>query len=188
MPDVEVLSLASGSSGNAMLVRAGNQYLLVDAGLSARTLSGLLHRRGVSPDSLAGILLTHEHDDHLRGLAGVSKRFLSPVVANRATLQAASDRIELEAIVELETNGETAIGPFTVRSFPVSHDAAEPVGYTVTAESVTIMYATDVGCPNDELRAAMRRASLCILESNHDVEWLRRGPYPQFMKARVASD
>src|SRR5262245_54156410 len=106
MPDIEVQSLASGSSGNAMLVRAGDQYLLIDAGFAGRTLAAMLHRRRVVPHSLAGILLTHEHDDHLRGAVGVCKRFHTPVIANRATLQAASDRAELLSTTELATNGE----------------------------------------------------------------------------------
>ncbi len=188
MPEIEVHSLASGSSGNSMLVRAGDRFLLIDAGLSARTLSSLLNHRGVHPNSLAAVLLTHEHDDHLRGAAGVARRFQAPVVANRATLHAASDRVALENTEELETGAETALGPFAVRSFAVSHDAAEPVGYVVTVGTYTVAYATDVGCVSHELRDAMRSASLCIIESNHDLEWLRRGPYPPYMKARVAGD
>ncbi len=185
---IEVHSLASGSSGNAVLIRADGRGLLIDAGLSARTLGAALHARGIAPHALDGILLTHEHDDHFRGASRLSARMHCAVVANRATLQAADTRTELGLVKELPTGGEIALGPFRARSFCISHDAAEPVGYVVEVGGVKVAYATDCGCPCAPLREALRGADLCILESNHDREWLRRGPYPPHMKARVASD
>jgi phosphoribosyl 1,2-cyclic phosphodiesterase len=185
---VEVHSLASGSSGNAVLVRADEQYLLLDAGVGPKTLMPALQRRNVTEGCLAGILLTHEHDDHLKGAQAVSRRLGAPIVANWATLAAASQRVELPKVQELKTGCETELGPFRVRSFRVSHDAAEPCGYVVEAGGTRIAYATDIGCLCDGLREAMRGASLCIVESNHDLEWLRRGPYPIHMKQRVESD
>jgi phosphoribosyl 1,2-cyclic phosphodiesterase len=185
---IEVTSLASGSSGNSVLIRADDRFLLVDAGLGPRTLMPALKRHGVEPGSLCAVLLTHEHDDHLRGAPPVSLRNGVAVVANGATLEAASGRAELRLTHELPTGAEERFGPFSVRSFEICHDAAEPVGYIIEVDGTRITYATDVGCPSDALRQAMRGASLCIIESNHDVEWLRRGPYTPMMKARVASD
>ncbi len=185
---IEVHSLASGSNGNAVLIKAGGEGLLIDAGLSGRTLGAALQRRGITSGHLAGILITHEHDDHVRGAPALSSRFAAPVIANRPTLTAANLRGELPRTVEIATGGEICLGQFLVRSFGVSHDAAEPVGYVIQAGGVKVFYATDLGCPSEAVYQAMRGAALCVLESNHDVEWLRRGPYPSFMKARVASD
>lgn len=185
---LEVHALASGSSGNAVLVVNEGRGLLIDAGVGVRTLLPALHRRGIGVDCLDAILLTHEHDDHLRGAAPVSYRLRAPLVANRATLEAASRRMELPCPSELPTGAEARFGAFTVRSFPISHDAAEPVGYIIEAADTRIAYATDIGCRTADLASALRGAHLCILEANHDVERLRRGPYTPTMKARVASD
>jgi len=181
-----VHALASGSSGNAILIQSGEGSLLIDAGVAGRTLAAWLASRRATP--FHGILLTHEHDDHLRGADSISRRFQAPVVSTRGTLEAASARRELPRAAELEAGGETALGPFRVRSFPVPHDAADPVGYVVEADGVRIVCATDLGCPTAPVRHALRGAHLCILESNHDEEWLRLGPYPALMKARVAGD
>ena len=185
---LEVHSLASGSSGNAILVKAGGRGLLIDAGISARALVPALRRRGIMPGHLDGILLTHEHDDHIRGAGRSSRQLFVPVIGNRATLEATSQRTELGKTTEMATGAQIQLGAFLVRSFSVPHDAVDPVGYVIEATGATRAYATDVGCPCAALREAMRTADLCILESNHDVEWLKRGPYPAFMKARIASD
>lgn len=169
-----------------MLVKSGGRGLLIDAGLGPRTLAPALHRRDIGVDQLDAVLLTHEHDDHLRGAAAVSSRLRAPVIANRATLAAASQRTELRHVKEMASGSEGRFGDFTVRSFQIDHDAAEPVGYVVEVAGYRIVYATDVGCPCDGLREGLRGANLCILESNHDLQWLRRGPYSPHMKERVA--
>lgn len=185
---VEVHALASGSSGNAVLVKAGGRGLLIDAGVGPRMLLPALHRRDIGVDQLDAILLTHEHDDHLKGAGPASSRLRAPVVANRATLAAANVRTDLRLSHELPTGCEARFGEFTVKSFRIDHDAAEPVGYSVVVRGAKIAYATDVGCPCDGLREALRGAALCIVEANHDLAWLKRGPYPPHMKERVASD
>ena len=185
---LEVHALASGSSGNAVLIKADGRAILIDAGLSGRLLMGGLRARGIGAGCLDAILLTHEHDDHLRGCSIVSERTGCAVVANRATLDAASYRAATQRELELETGGQLRIGAFTVQSFAVSHDAAEPVGYVVEVGGSRIAYATDTGRSTRGLREALRGANLCILESNHDLGWLLRGPYPPLMKLRVASD
>ena len=188
MSNLEVHSLASGSSGNAVLLTAGGRGLLIDAGLPGRTLAAALSARGIRAGTVDGIVLTHEHDDHTRGAGILSARLGCPLVANRATLQAASFRFSLGESIELCSGHEMQLGEFRVRSFRVSHDAAEPVGYVVECAGSRIAYATDTGRVTRGLREAMRGADLCILESNHDVDWLWRGPYSPIMKCRVASD
>ena len=186
---VEVHSLASGSSGNAMLVRAGDTNLLIDAGLPVRTLANALLNRGVAAADLHGILLTHEHSDHSCGAGGLARRNKTPLIANAATFQAYTERDALPFMAqELETGNTTAIGSIGIRSFAVSHDAAEPVGYVLEAGTTRIVYFTDTGCVTPVIREALRGVHLAIVEANHDLEWLRRGPYAPHMKERVASD
>jgi phosphoribosyl 1,2-cyclic phosphodiesterase len=185
---VEVHSLASGSSGNAVLIISNGVGLLIDAGISARRLSVALKARGILPGSLKAVLLTHEHDDHIKGIQRICVNMNAPMVANLATISACSARMDLPPTMELQTGNEICFERFLVRSFAVSHDAVEPVGYVVEVAGCRIFYATDCGCASEEVRNALRKANLCILESNHDLEWLKRGPYPPHMKARVAGD
>jgi phosphoribosyl 1,2-cyclic phosphodiesterase len=186
--DVRVYALASGSSGNAFLVQAGATSLLLDAGLSQRMLASHLARYGVGAAGLDAILLTHEHVDHSSSAGAMSRRATAPVVANAATLVAASERSELPfATSELPTGGERGFGCIGVRSFAVPHDAAEPVGYVLDIGRQRIVYCTDVGSVTPEVQAALEGATLAIVEANHDLAWLLRGPYTPDMKRRVAS-
>lgn len=186
--DVRVHALASGSSGNAFLVQAGTTSLLLDAGLSQRMLASHLARFGVGAAGLTAILLTHEHVDHSASAGAMSRRATAPVVANAATLQAASQRSEQAfAACELATGSERGFGCIGVRSFAVPHDAAEPVGYVLEIGRQRIVYCTDVGSVTPEIRAALKGASLVIVEANHDLAWLLRGPYTPDMKERVSS-
>jgi phosphoribosyl 1,2-cyclic phosphodiesterase len=185
---VQVFALASGSSGNATLLRCGETSLLIDAGLSARTLAAALTQRGVAADGLDAILLTHEHVDHAQSVGAMSRRSRAPVVANRATLEICAARDPLAfASRELEVGHEAAVGVFRVRSFPVPHDAVAPVGYVLEANGVKIVYFTDAGSVTPEMREALRGCNLAIVEANHDIDWLWRGSYTAEMKARVAS-
>lgn len=186
--NVRVHALASGSSGNAFLVQAGPTNLLLDAGLAQRALASHLARLGVGADGLAAILLTHEHADHSASAGAMSRRSAAPVVANAATLEAASRRSEQAfATCELPTGGEISFGGIVVRSFSVPHDASEPVGYILDIGRHRIVYCTDVGSVTPAVRAALQGASLAIVEANHDLAWLLQGPYTPDMKERVAS-
>jgi phosphoribosyl 1,2-cyclic phosphodiesterase len=185
---VQVHSLASGSSGNAVLITSDERGLLIDAGISGRALSAGMRARGIRADQLDGVLLTHEHDDHMRGAEQICKKMNAPIIANRATLEAANRRAELAIVQELASGDEVALGPFVARSFRVPHDAAEPVGYVVSVHGIRIACVTDAGRVTRSMREALKGAHLCIIESNHDVDWLMRGPYPHTMKARIAGE
>ena len=187
--DLRVYSLASGSSGNAMLVQAGPTNLLIDAGLPLRTLTPLLARRGVHANDLHGILLTHEHPDHCSGAGPLARRSKAPLIANPATLQAYAKRDDLAfGTLPLVTGDEMGIGCLRIRSFPVSHDSVEPVGYILDVGRTRMTYFTDTGCKTEAIQQALAGANLAIVESNYDPDWLQRGPYTESMKARVASD
>ena len=186
---LRVESLASGSSGNVMLIRTRTTDLLLDAGRSLNALGSLLTKRGLSAERLDAILLTHEHSDHSQSAGALSRRGRVPIVANRATLAAYAERDTLGfQSQEMPTGSETRIGDILIRSFPVPHDAAAPVGYVLEANGARLAYFTDAGCVTQEMRNALCGASLAIVEANHDVDWLMRGPYTPDMKARVASE
>lgn len=191
-PGDEVLrvhALASGSSGNATLIQAGETNLLIDAGLSVQRLSSHLKRHGVGVGNLSGILLTHEHTDHASGAGALARKMDAPLIANAATLEACAQRDERPfPIRELTTGDVIRIGRLEVASFPVPHDAVEPVGFVIQSGQTRMFYATDVGSVTPAVRSALRGVNLAILEANHELNWLWRGSYTPDMKARVASE
>ena len=182
-----VHSLGSGSSGNAVLVRSGEHSFLIDAGLSLRSLMNALAERETEATALTGIVVTHEHSDHIQSAVALSRRFDIPIVANEATLgrifrDGAECRHHVLAVGERWTAGE-----MEVTTFPVPHDAADPVGVNVRdhATSQKISVLTDLGHVNHTVRVATKNANLLILEANHDVSRLKAGPYPGALKARI---
>lgn len=190
---VRVSALASGSSGNAFLVEAAGLKLLFDAGLNAGTLEYYLQQRGVSARQLAAIFVSHEHTDHLRGAGMLARRYRLPVVASEGTFLAGSAHFGAlrEKVVqppgrEVYMEGASGEGGVTVRTFAVSHDAAEPCGFWIEAEGQNVVLCTDLGCETASIREALQAADLLVLEANHDVERLWRGPYPYSLKKRVA--
>jgi phosphoribosyl 1,2-cyclic phosphodiesterase len=184
---VHVNALASGSSGNAFLVEAAEVKLLFDAGLNASTLEYYLRQRGVSPSQLAAIFVSHEHIDHLRGAGILARRYRLPVVATQGTFQAGGDQFGIlpEKVVQ-PPGREVRVGDVTVRTFSVSHDAVETVGFWIEAVGQNIVLCTDLGCETASIRDALRAADLLVLEANHDVQRLWRGPYHPALKKRVA--
>jgi phosphoribosyl 1,2-cyclic phosphodiesterase len=188
-PRVRVSALASGSSGNAFLLEAGEVKLLIDAGLNATTLEYYLRRRGVSPTELAAIFVSHEHIDHLRGAGTLARRYRLPIVASEGTFLAGATQFgRLPEKVVLAADREVHVDGVIVRTFSVSHDAAETVGFWIEAAGHNIVICTDLGCETASIREALEAADLLVLESNHDVQRLWRGPYPPSLKRRVYGD
>jgi phosphoribosyl 1,2-cyclic phosphodiesterase len=184
---VRVTSLASGSSGNAFLVEAGTTSLLLDAGLPAPVLERHLWMRNIAPGTLSAIFVSHEHIDHVRGAGMLSRRHGVPVVANAATFIASVDALGTPAEqVVLPVGGECRVGPVTVRTFSVSHDAADTVGFWIEAEDKHVCICTDLGIDTPSIAAPLAAADLLVLEANHDLDRLWRGPYPPALKRRVA--
>lgn len=188
---LEVCTLASGSSGNCLLVRGGGSQVLVDAGISCRRIVTALRELGVDPRALDGVLITHEHSDHIAGLATLTKQFRLPVYASRGTGWELCRRIAfVEDLIQPFAPGERfQAGDLEVVGFPTSHDAAESVGYVLSDGEKRAVVATDLGYVTPEAERAARGADLLVCEANHDVEWLRsnsRYPYP--LKARILGD
>lgn len=182
-----VCPLFSGSSGNSYYIGSKSAGVLIDAGRSARQLEGMLKLCAIDPLAVHGIFVTHEHTDHVSGLRVFAKKYGVPVFCTPGTLRAlgtATAEFEVRPLPD-----ELTIGGMTITHFPVSHDCAEPVGYRLhTADGRTIALATDTGVLTDSVKAGLLGADLAILESNHDVDMLRSGPYPYPLKQRVLSD
>ena len=180
--------LGSGSKGNCTLVESGSTRLLIDNGFSGKELIGRLATHGIGPETLSAIVVTHEHDDHVRGVGVVARRLNLPVYANAGALRAAEQRLgRLPEIREFGTGEAFVVDNLQVHPFAVSHDTSDPVGFIVSDGSVRLGYCTDTGRITQLIRHHLRQCEALILEANHDVQMLREGPYPLALQQRVLS-
>ena len=180
--------LGSGSGGNAVLVECDGTRLLVDAGFGPRTLAARLKLTGVDPRSIEACVVTHDHSDHVRGAARAARRWGWKLYATAGTARCAD---LAEARVTVFAAGDTLrFGRLEAEAVATPHDAAEPVGFVLTAVSTGaragICY--DVGCASDGVRALCRELDILVLETNHDEGMLWAGPYPPWLCQRIASD
>jgi phosphoribosyl 1,2-cyclic phosphodiesterase len=180
-----VTSLASGSSGNALAVQREGETLLIDCGIALRTMEKLLRYRGIAPESIRALLLTHEHGDHALSAAALARRYAVPVICNAATRDALGAELDGVAVELLPVGEGAGVGAFDVRSFRVRHDAADPVGYRVAADGATMALAVDLGSWDDSTAAALSGAELLVVEANHDRELLKASPYPWATRQRI---
>ena len=182
-----ICPLFSGSTGNSYYIGTRSAGVLIDAGRSARQIEGMLRLCGIDPLAVHGILLTHEHTDHTSGLRVFAKKYGVPVFCTPGTLAALGT-----AAAEFETRPlpeELILGELEITHFPVMHDCAQPVGYRLhTGDGRTIALATDLGQLTPQVEGGLLGADLVVIESNHDVDMLRTGPYPYPLKRRVLSD
>jgi phosphoribosyl 1,2-cyclic phosphodiesterase len=182
--------LGSGSRGNATLLTSGATTILVDAGLSARQLERRLESIDVDPSSIEAIVVTHDHADHTRGMGVFSRRFGTELHLTEATLGACSSLLNGSEPVRTYRAGRAfTIGELRVEPFVTVHDAIDPVAVAVTGDrsGIRVGIATDLGRPTAGIRHALTGCDFLVLEANHDEELLRRGPYPSFVQARIAS-
>src|SRR5581483_625503 len=189
---VRVMVLGSGSKGNSTIVATSRTRILVDAGLSCRETFKRIRQLGEDPSTLNAIVISHEHSDHVGGLAVLARKLKIPVFMSGATNDAWDrgcreqntnlDRLELFAA------GHTwMIGDITVDAFTVPHDAADPVAFSFRAEGVKVCIVTDLGYMPANVRDQIRGCDVLMIASNHDLELLRIGPYPWSVKQRVMS-
>ena len=162
----------------------------MDAGISARRITTALKNLGVEPASLSGVLVTHEHSDHISGLTTLTKQLRLPVYATAPTLAQLYRRIPLlEGLGrEFDAGDGFPVGEIWVGSFPTSHDAAGSVGYTLTGDGCKAAVATDLGRLTPAVTRAVQGCDLLVCESNHDEDWVRSGPYPYYLKQRILGD
>jgi phosphoribosyl 1,2-cyclic phosphodiesterase len=181
---MDVWSIASGSSGNAYLIRVDDTTILVECGISLRRITSFLARVGVDPRDLDGILLTHDHSDHTRAARQLAERYEVPLYATAGTLGCAALR-ESPWARPVQPDRPFSVGALEVLAYPVPHDAYEPVGFRLTGSKATVGVTTDLGFVPADVQRHFARTDLLILEANHDVQMLRSGPYPHFLKRRV---
>lgn len=181
--------LFSGSSGNALYVSAGDTHILIDAGLSGRTVLGALTGIGVDPSCLSAILVTHEHSDHTKGVGILARKLGIPVYANEPTWDAMEGKLGKVNSAQrriFETGQDFFLGDFAVAPFAIPHDAAQPVGFCLTHQGRKIAVATDLGHMTKTILNQIEDADLLLLEANHDVETLKVNPnYSYDLKRRI---
>ena len=179
--------LFSGSAGNSYYVGNRSRGVLIDAGRSAKQLEGMLRLCGMDPLAVEGVLVTHEHSDHVAGLRVFAKKFGVPVYGSQGTLEALRQSLAGLTLRPVEQGME--LGGMQVWSFPLSHDSAQPTGYRLrTGDGRVFALATDTGTLLEETLEGLWGADLALVESNHDKEMLRLGGYPLPLKRRILSE
>ena len=183
--------LYSGSSGNASLVWDDKTRVLVDAGLSAKTIVNALSVLDMTPDALDGVLVTHEHIDHVKGIGVLARKYSVPIYANEATWRAMPEsigKVPDECVRIITSDTDFYINDMNILPFRTPHDAAESVGYTFYSKCAQMSTVTDIGHVDARLINALCGSSLVLIESNHDVEMLKAGGYPYPLKRRILGE
>lgn len=184
-------TLCSSSSGNSAYIGYSAGGILIDAGTNTKQLCLAMQRMNIEPESIRAIFITHEHADHISALRVFASRYKVPVYATEGTLKALINMNCITAKVNADIIPADGIdiSGMIVKSFKTSHDSAQSCGYTVQMpDERKISVATDTGYITDETRAAVTGSDLVLLESNHDVQMLKSGPYPYYLKQRILSD
>jgi phosphoribosyl 1,2-cyclic phosphodiesterase len=181
---MKVAVLASGSRGNAILVSSGTHSVLFDLGISVRKLKIRGSELGVDFNGLKAVFVSHEHADHIYGLKKFSEKTDLPIFATEGTLSAPANR-HLKNQSAIKSGDTIRLNGFEIQAFRIPHDASEPVGFLVSDHVHRIAIATDLGSSNTLVQERLKGADLVVLESNHDPDMLRSGPYPWPLKQRI---
>ena len=185
--NLAVCVLASGSKGNAIYISDGFTAILIDAGLSATEIKRRLKSRGLNPKDLNAILVTHEHSDHIQAVGVLSRQLKLPIYLNRSIEKKVSSGNSLHDMRTFNSGSTFQINNLAVHPFAVSHDAADPVGFTIGQNGSRIGVATDLGTVTPHVKENLKHCHLLILEANHDPDMLINGPYPWHLKRRIRS-
>jgi len=179
-------SLGSGSEGNALVVQAGRTCVLMDCGFTLVDAGARLARLGLAADSISGIVVTHEHGDHVAGVARLARKHSIPVWLTHGTRDAQCDALAgLPNLTEIAPHHSFAIGELQVQPYAVPHDAVEPVQYVFSDGAKRLGVLTDTGCSTPHIEATLSGCDALVLECNHDPEMLANGDYPSSLKQRV---
>jgi phosphoribosyl 1,2-cyclic phosphodiesterase len=176
--------LSSGSKANSTFIDTGNARILIDCGLSAKQLEIRLNQLGVNPASIDAILVTHEHSDHIHGVPTLSKRYKIPVFANFQTLKQIPKSFHFE---QFQNGVDFWVGATRITPFSITHDAVDPVGFSLFSEGLKFSQATDLGRVTLLVTEHLKDSNFIVLESNHDQEMLRNCEYPWELKSRISS-
>lgn len=187
---IEYCSLASGSCGNSHYIKLGQLNILVDVGMSARYITGAMEQIGETMHQVDAVFVTHDHSDHIKGLAVLAKKYPFAIYIAReiyARLQAQLEHIPLERFVFIE-DGKLELGDIKIEIFSVAHDATRTFGYTFEREGKKIGIATDIGHISDKVREALGDCDFLVIESNHDEHLVEAGRYPYLLKQRILGE
>ena len=187
---MRLCSIASGSSGNCIYVGNDNTHLLVDVGISKKRVEEGLAELNLDGDMISGLLITHEHTDHIQGLGAFSRKYQIPIYATTGTLNGvcaykALGELPKGLLNEVSADREFSIGELRIVPFAISHDANEPTGFRIVGDEKCVAIATDLGEYDDYIIEHLRCLDAVVLEANHDVHMLEVGPYPYHLKQRV---
>ncbi|MBU8881257.1 MBL fold metallo-hydrolase [Bacillus sp. FJAT-29790] len=183
--------LASGSTGNAIFVETEDHSFLIDAGLSGKQMEALFQKIDRDMGKLSGILVTHEHSDHIKGVGILARKYKLPIYANEKTWQAMDGligQVPVEQKFTFDMETVKTFGSLDIESFGVSHDAADPMFYVFHQQGKKLVLITDTGYVSDRMKGLISNADAYVFESNHDVQMLRMGRYPWSIKRRILSD
>lgn len=184
-------SLYSGSSGNSIFVSSDNTKVLVDAGLSGKKIIEAVQQIDENPKDIDAIFITHEHSDHIKGAGILSRKFDIPIYANEATWIAMKDglgNVKEKNIKILKKRSGITIRDLDIICFNTPHDSIAPMGYTFSSGKKKISIVTDIGTFTEEIKRNIIESQVVLLESNHDVQMVKFGPYPYELKRRVLSE
>lgn len=188
---MEFCSIYSGSSGNCLYVGSDRTKILIDAGLSGKRIQEGLNTAGINPTDIDAIIITHEHDDHIKSAGILSRRFNIPIYANTNTWEAMINSLGSVAEENIKVfNGYSPfeIGDITVLPYEIPHDAAQPCGYNFVKGKAKLSIATDIGYASENIKNNIKDSDFIFLESNHDIEMLKVGPYPYPLKLRILGE
>ena len=190
---MRMVSIASGSSGNCIYIGSDNTHLLVDAGISNKRIQEGLNDIGLTGSDVTGILVTHEHSDHIKGLGVLSRKYHLPIYGTKETLDEIAacktlGTFDTGLLSPIEPDVDFQIGDLTVKPFKIDHDAVNPVAYRVENGSKAVAVATDMGHFDQYVIDHLQKLDAILLESNHDVRMLETGPYPYYLKRRILGD
>lgn len=190
---MRLCSIASGSSGNCIYVGDDKTHLLVDVGISRKRIEQGLHTLGVKGEEISGILITHEHIDHIQGLGVFSRKYRTPIYGTKGTLEGILGCKSLGKLPdglfrEIKADEIFAMGGMQVCPFAISHDAREPSGYRIENHEKSVAVATDLGKYDGYTVEHLKNLNAVVLEANHDIHMLEVGPYPYPLKRRVMGD
>jgi len=185
---IRVCVLASGSKGNSVFIESERARILIDAGLSGKEIRLRLLSLNVHPDDLSALIVSHEHADHVKGIGVLSRQHELPVYITEPTYHAASSMLKhIEPVHFFRDGVSFKVGDLTIRPYASSHDAVDPVNFTVSNGNIKLGLATDLGFASALVRNCLRNCHALILETNHDREMLRAGTYPEPLKQRILS-
>jgi phosphoribosyl 1,2-cyclic phosphodiesterase len=182
---LSVCVLASGSKGNAIYISDGTCSILLDAGLSGKAIELRMREKDLDPAALTAVLVSHEHSDHIQGVGVLSRRYNLPVYIAKNTLKAAPQLGRLHEANYFECGQGFSIGSLSIHPFSISHDAADPAGFTFQQNGAKIGIATDLGIATTMVKEHLKDCILIVLEANHDSDMLINGPYPWPLKQRI---